>query len=183
MYYYNERGTKENFENYIGQLKRGRVADWRGQGEKSTSPATVDFLVMRIEQSDLSVEEKIRLEEKVQVQMSPSWGGINWLTRSLYNVVLAIKNGSGFVGGTQVASLNSLRKYAVIYSEQKTVRVVQVIPAIEGVAPQSEVVVSKEITVYRLTHYGQRLSQPLYNKGMEIAQNEISKLKAIGVLS
>jgi len=178
---YNE--TKENLRNSIERLRPTIARSHHERGQRGTSASTVGFLVKRIELSSLSREEKITLETEIAQAMSPHWGGINWLTRSLYNVVLAVKNGKGFVGGTNLTSMDSLRKYAIIYRTWKTVEIIEQVPAIQGVAPASERIVRREIAVWQLTSYGEQYSQQMYNKGMGIAQAEVSKLKAMGVLT
>lgn len=180
---YTQYGSIEDIKGRISRLESNQIASFYRQGRRGTRTYAIDQLITMIEKNEsLSLEEKIEYEKQVAHKVSPNWGGIGSLNRSLYNIVLAIHNGSGFVNQSKLASVENLKRYGLIYSEYKYVKATQIIPAIEGVSPETEVEVQRTIMVYKLTEFAKSISQSLYNKGQGVINDEVQRLKRLGAI-
>lgn len=172
MYTYND------FKMQVDNVRR-RETKVKVYGTDSDS---IDSLVTRIENSDLTVDQKKQLEKEIFNRMTHYWG--DCLQSSQLNMFFIKKFGmQGFFYADKLADVKTLMKYGVVYSEGVVIKYEEIIPVIEGITSQPVVIPREKYrTVIRLTEFGKTRLDYYARRGERIANQRYNQLKQLGLV-
>jgi len=158
---------------------------WEENETEGYNVSMVQSLVDQIECSEiLTVNQKIKLERTISDKITKH-GDFRNINRGAMNVFLMVKNGAtAFTRGHKLASLQGLKKHALVFSDYKEVTKTISVPAIEGVMGGESMSETKTMYVYilSLTEFGKSKSRELARQGERVARKDLRNLHKLGMI-